>query len=492
MSINWLSQNHYEKAMELSKESGKPILIYFHSETCLGCQNIKSNILVEQATLKKVESRTIPVWVEVESDKPDPMISRLVGSHIFIMSPTVQLIDHNGDIYHKFLGAPLHTRLSLGYTKVHHDIFGDLDQHKFNQQLEIGLAKWDMFRKDYGKAVEQFDNIMDANNEQSLAYREAAYWQPIASNEGGYPEDETQVSVNGLSPLAKEVKLFCDTLKDVPDSDLMIDWKGDAVKGWEHYTDCLREFVFGVYQCLIDFSIEVKGNRARDGQQLTAVQEVLREWQVAFRALQGVMAGLKGADVDAQHLDENYSLGKQRTIRNNYVHCVMAEFWAHATSIRNTLHGIRNGEESSLKNKKPILDTVEKYGLPPENFGDINALIDISESTHKQLMEEFSNITDEELDSGYAWWENNEITIRFRLNRMGWHIYDHIAVIETICERIGRVRSECERLVALLYTALGKAESELVGLNDEQQQLLSTKIVEVMKDRRMKLEKIYK
>lgn len=489
----WIEYDQYDAAIAASNETGKPILIYFHSESSPGCQNIASNIFRSDNVDELILENTIPVWVEVESKKPDPRISELVGSHIFIMSPVLQLISSTGDIHHKIIGAPLHTRLSKGYTRVHSDIEGSLTADEFRTQLNLGLGKWALFNKRYSEASEVFSSLLSMSKESCIATNEAEYWKGISDANGVYPEDSESVSVTGLSPLAKEVKLFCDVLKDIHDDELMIDWKGEAVEGWANYTDCLREFVFGVYQSIIDFGIDIKQSLAMDGcLPQSKTSEITREWQTAFRTMQGLVVGLKGSDLDSTHLGRNFSLGKQRTIRNNLVHCVMAEYWAHGTSIRQTLKNLRENVSKEESNRKPIVNTIEKAGMPPINSGTMNELLNTWEEKHLELITEFSAITDEELEASYGWWENNEISIRFRLNRLCWHIYDHCAVIETICERIGRTRSEAERLVMLLYTALGKAEGELLSLAKDEQDKFSNELVSTLKERRLTLQSIYK
>jgi len=490
--IPWLTHDKYDTAIAQSAESGKPILIYFHSSGCTGCRTLAENTLSDKAVIEPILNQTIPVWVEVESDKPDPRISELVGSHIFIMSPTLQLISSTGDIYHKFLGSPLHTRLDLGYTRVHHDIEGELPVNEFLAQLDVAMGKWNLFNNQYATSSQFFNKVLRESKRETLSHKEADYWNDVAKEAGTYPEDQQHLTFASAAPLAAEVMKFCQILQTIPDSELMIDWKGEPIKGWEHYTDCLREFVFGVYQALVDFSIETKIALRKDARELTKAQEILREWQISYRELQGTLVGLKGRDLDRQHLGVNFSLGKQRTIRNNVVHCVMAEFWAHGSSVRQALAGIRNGiSEKTATTKQPVVETWEKYGPPPFNFGMMAQLLDVSESKHKVLIEEFVDVTDEELEKGYGWWEGTPVTIRFRLNRMGWHLQDHAAVIETIAERIGRVRSETERLAARLYSALGRIEGELVGLPEAEQLTITKDIVEIVKERRLTLKEIY-
>lgn len=94
--IDWIRHQDYLQAIAQSKSTGKPILIYFNSRSCGGCNRLVDSVLNDPQLIGAVSGSVIPVWVEVENDKPDPRISELVGSHIFIMSPVLQLISSEG------------------------------------------------------------------------------------------------------------------------------------------------------------------------------------------------------------------------------------------------------------------------------------------------------------------------------------------------------------------------------------------------------------
>lgn len=470
MSINWITHDHYEEAIALSAASNKPILIYFHSRGCSGCERLANEVLGTDAVQHAISKSVIPVWVEVEGDRANKKISALVGSHIFIMSPVVQIISSTGDIFHKFLGVPLHTRLDLGYASVHHDVSGSINESQFLNQLELGLGKRNLFCGDLAQAEQQF-TALSSQNLDPISAEEVDYWMPVAQRGGQYQEDcEPQADLPALSAVANEVRRFCSLLCMIPDEELMKDWPGTpGQSSWAHYTDCLREVCLGAYQALLDVANHTTHRRAVKGQSMSQAQLILSEWQKSYRALQGTLCGLGMQEWDRQHLHENYTLGKQRTIRNNIVHCVMAEFWAHGSAIQASRSAYAGAPNDG---SQPVLATWKRFGPPPANFGSRAELLNTWEQRHQDLVEEFSSIADEELDFEHRWWEGTSVSIRFRLNRLGWHLQDHAAVIETICERLGRVRSETERLAVRIYAALGSAEGTMIGLSAGEKNLL--------------------
>jgi hypothetical protein len=118
-------------------------------------------------------------------------------------------------------------------------------------------------------------------------------------------------------------------------------------------------------------------------------------------------------------------------------------------------------------------------------------LLQTWEQRHEALVEEFSMITDEELDFAQSWWEGSSVSIRFRLNRLGWHLQDHAAVVETICERIGRVRSETERLAVRIFMALGAAEGAMIGLPAAEKRALFQDAVALLRSKSDELPALY-
>lgn len=460
----WFDQYHYEEALAESRRTGKPLLLDFHSKDAPGTVRLAQDIFTDRDVIAAVKATTVPVRIRVETDNSNVPTSRLIGSHVFICSASVQLVSPDGDIYHKFIGAPLFTRLDMGYNRVHCDSQGDLTKEDVLAQLELGLGKAKLFTDQPDESLAYFERVAATAAPDKPACKEAVYWSAVSRNlthAQPYPEDLEKRDTKQHGSLAQAVERFCAALVQVPDTELMQDWKGSPGAGsWSKYSDCLREVFFGIYQAVVDLGHAIETLRGHEKLYQTNAQRILGTNQIAYRNLQGILVGLSGRDMDRIHLHENGSLGKQRSIRNNYVHCVMAEWWAHAPQIRLALNQIR---ESG--NELQCFDDICKvHGRQPMNFGPIAHLMEMSEHFHTLLVEEFQSITDEELVACSQWWEDTPITVDFRLNRLGWHLYDHAAVVETICERIGRRRTETERLAQRMYVALGTTEGHAIGL----------------------------
>lgn len=489
MCINWITQDHHGDAIAQAQAFDKPLMIYFHSASCSGCRRLVSEVLFNTCVIVEMTRWVIPVWVEVEQDCANERVSSLVGSHIFINSPVVQLVTADGDIIHEFAGTPLHTRLDLGYTRVHHDMPGDIDVPRFIAELQLAMGKYMLSKRKLAQVSPILQPLADTGTDAHVR-QEAAYWLTVARNAGRYPEDaRPQSALPALTDIANEVRRFCGLLCRIDDAELMLDWPGQRGNGdWTHYTDCPREVALGVLQTLLDVAHVATYQRMQQGRPLTQGQLILKEWHVAFRTLQGILHGLKASEWDRQHLHQNYSLGKQRTIRNNVVHCVMAEFWAHGSAILKARKEYAGEIDEALA---LVQSTWQRYGPPPQSYGELDQLYCIWEERHQTLIEILSSINDDELDFQSSWWEESAVSIRFRINRLGWHLQDHAAVIETICERIGRVRTETERLAQRIYHALGCAEGAMVGLPDEVRRTLFADTVVQLRAKGDELKSLY-
>jgi hypothetical protein len=433
-----------------------------------------------------VSQSTVPVRVLVDRDTPDYDTNSLLGSHVFIWSQTVQLVSPEGDILHKFLGAPRHTRLCVTDSRVHHTVDGDLGADGFLDQLALGLAKASLAEGRFGEASEALSALRRGSGR---AAKEASYWLSIADAKGAYPPPARAPGTIYGGRLARAVERMCAALAKIPDSESMRDWRGAPGPGpgdWEIYADCLREVMFGAYQTLLDAANEIMVRRDRAGRPFTRAQRIVAHHHRAYRELVATVIGIQGPELDRFHLGENRSLGKQRTIRNNVVHCVMAEGWAHSPQVRRSVAAMRAAR--ALSDEHTAEETIARQGEPPENSGDLGDVLARYEQIHAALVAELAEITDAETKAGAAWWESQPITVEFRLNRLGWHLHDHRMVIEAILEKLGRRRGENERQAILIQRGLAELECAAIGLPREEYETDFERVAAFIEHRAAELE----
>ena len=82
---------------------------------------------------------------------------------------------------------------------------------------------------------------------------------------------------------------------------------------------------------------------------------------------------------------------------------------------------------------------------------------------HRVIIEEFSKITDHELDLPSTFWEETRFPIRHRLHRYEAHFAQHTVQIDKTLAAIGQAPSESKRLLRRIFAALAEAEGMMIG-----------------------------
>ncbi|HXQ32479.1 MAG TPA: hypothetical protein VN843_00520, partial [Anaerolineales bacterium] len=82
---------------------------------------------------------------------------------------------------------------------------------------------------------------------------------------------------------------------------------------------------------------------------------------------------------------------------------------------------------------------------------------------HKEIIKEFSKITEKELDLPSTFWEETRFPIQHRLHRYEAHYAQHTVQIDKTLVAIGRTPTESNRLLRKIYAALAEAEGMTIG-----------------------------
>jgi len=82
---------------------------------------------------------------------------------------------------------------------------------------------------------------------------------------------------------------------------------------------------------------------------------------------------------------------------------------------------------------------------------------------HSTILDEFSRITNAELDLPSTFWEETRFPIQHRLHRYEAHFVQHTIQIDKTLIAIGQAPSEAKRLVRKIYLALAEAEGQMLG-----------------------------
>lgn len=452
-TLQWASAQEFPRVLSRSVENGKPVLLDLHSPRCSGCRNHDRNIYSNPMVAAEIAEHTLPV--RVSTDNPDRASTAIIDKHIFIWSPTIQLLASDATRYHEFNGAPRRTRLSVGYQTVFHDTPGHLTPELFHAQLRIARGKAALRTNDHREAARLFDSVIRLYPTDRLAVADAERWLAVAKA-GGVVEDSFDGrSLVTLSPLARAVERFAHVVAKLPDSVLMRDWIGRSGSGgWEWYSDCIKEIVLQAYQELCDLGVAADRERAVHGPAVTDAHRILGQHRLAYREFQSLWIGVPDVLLD------RYPLPWERSLRENLAHVIMAEWWAFRPLVLGALENGRKGLDPKIGD---AVQTVAAHGEPPGSHETLSELLALYERLHTQNSRDFSEIADSELGVRSAWWENGPVDLRFRLKRYVWHPRDHAAYIDKMLDVAQHRRTATQRFAARLFSGLGVAEGPLIG-----------------------------
>src|SRR5258707_14233690 len=229
-----------------------------------------------------------------------------------------------------------------------------------------------------------------------------------------------------MSLLAAEVRALADALLGLPDVTLAQDWpRAPADDGWRDYSDTLSDIVYLIYQKLRAFTVTVQSDRAAHGPAMSSAQHILGQHQLAYREFHGVMAGVGDEELDLTPFETKWSL------RSNLAHIVFAECWSQGPQVLHALERRRAGREPTPISPR---DSLTESGAPVD-YGSLAELLADFDSRHDNLIRGLADITEEELDTPSIYWEDEPVSVGFRLYRFAWHLRSHTLQADKI--RIG-------------------------------------------------------
>lgn len=219
----------------------------------------------------------------------------------------------------------------------------------------------------------------------------------------------------------------------------------------------------------------------------TPVQHILSQYHAAYMDLQAAVLGL--SDDDAEKIP---SEGEWQ-VRKVYAHILGAEI-NFTIAIRYALEKHRTGTWTPEK-----ISDEDDSRLAGMSEAEYHALMDSPLSNmlayhrtlHATILDEFSSITNDELDLPSTFWEETRFPIQHRLHRYEAHFVQHTIQIDKTLVAIGQAPSEAKRLVRKIYAALAEAEGQMLGAEKiDDRVILAT--ASSIQERTKEIEKILK
>jgi hypothetical protein len=240
------------------------------------------------------------------------------------------------------------------------------------------------------------------------------------------------------------------------EKDLEREWK------WkDHDEEGIRFAFFVTIQELRQLAVQLGANR----KSLSQTQRILGQYHAQYLDLQAAILGLSAHDADLLPAEGEWSA------RRVYSHILGTDIGFSAV-VRFTLEGRRAGIWKPQQMTEE--DETRLTGMNEEQYklltrGPLEPMLAFHRDSHPKLIQEFSSITDQELDLPAVFWEETHFPIRHRLHRFEAHSVQHTVQIDKTLVAIGQAPGETKRLIRYLFAALASVDAYLIGENEYQE-----------------------
>jgi hypothetical protein len=120
--------------------------------------------------------------------------------------------------------------------------------------------------------------------------------------------------------------------------------------------------------------------------------------------------------------------------------------------------------------------------------GSFKDMLAFHRGFHPRIIDEFSQITDAELELPSVFWEETRFPIRHRLHRYEAHFIQHTVQIDKTLVALGQAPTESKRLIRYLFAALAEVNVNLIGQNNTQEGCLQ--LAKTINSRTMEIKSI--
>jgi hypothetical protein len=262
--------------------------------------------------------------------------------------------------------------------------------------------------------------------------------------------------------LTRAVDEFAATMLPLSEKDLEREWV------WkDHDEEGVRFAFFVTLQELRDLAVTLSTLRGTR----TPAQHILSQYHAAYMDLQAVVLGLSNKDAQRAPAEGEWS------VQSAYAHILGTEI-NFSIAVRYALEQHRAGTWSPDRYSDPDADRLA--GIMDEDYlalikGPLDKMVAYHHGLHRGILEEFSQIADEELELPSTFWEQTRFPIRHRLQRYEAHFVQHTVQIDKALVEIGQAPTESKRLLRKIFAALAEVEGWMIGVETiDQTAILAT------------------
>lgn len=250
--------------------------------------------------------------------------------------------------------------------------------------------------------------------------------------------------------LSQAVARFATLMLPLTEKDLEREWI------WkDHDEEGVRFAFFVTLQELRDLAVTLAAHRPEP----TPAQHILGQYHAAYMDLQAALLGVSNEDAERAPAEGEWS------VKRAYAHVLGTDI-NFTIVVRYALEGHRAGTWSPERFSDAEADRLA--GISDEEYlglinGPLDGMIAYDQELHRQIIYEFSNITDQELELPSTFWEETRFPIKHRLHRYEAHFVQHTIQIDKTLVAIGLAPSESKLLLRKIYAALAEAEGMMIG-----------------------------
>jgi hypothetical protein len=272
--------------------------------------------------------------------------------------------------------------------------------------------------------------------------------------------------------LTRAVEEYAQLMLPLSERDLEIPWK------WkDHDEEGIRFSFFVTLEDLRSLAVRLFSLRTPP----EPVQRILGQYHAQTLDLRAAILGLSPADAERVPAEGEWP------VQRVYSHMLGAEINFRAVTVY-ALEAHRAG--TWTPDRMSEADETRIAGLTEEQYkaltrGSFEGMLSYHRELHARILEEFSLITEDELDLPCTFWEETRFPIRHRLHRFEAHLCQHTVQIDKTLILLGLAPSESKQILRKVYAALAEAESAMIGVDtlpivcDETAQMIRARTEEI-------------
>jgi len=253
-----------------------------------------------------------------------------------------------------------------------------------------------------------------------------------------------------INALVQSIDRFAALVVDLQDEQLDLPWT------WRDYdSDGVRFAYFRTLEELRSLAVELSVLNAAAGAEPFSARLIMNQYHRAWRAMHAMLLGTGEDDREQIPAPDEWHL------RRVIAHIVDADVGFY-TIVSETLKSLRAGSEPPHGDLDQAWEQITR-----DLDDDYKSLIkgpngpvfDLDRRMHDRILDEFSGISEEELESPSYYWEASAYTLRFRLGRFESHCRQHTVQLYKTRVAIGRFPTESQLMLGEIYAALAEVEN---------------------------------